>query len=582
MSIKSTISTVISVLCVFCLGLQEVSSHPVPYSRERMSRFLDTIQDNFETRYAPHDWKLAEYGWDLSAEIKKAKENIWLLPNITVADFQRIVRDLVYSTKDYHVGVYFYNTEMATLPFTIKKFGDSYYVTSVQAMACPLKPGDQILEFNGQDVNAEIVAIKKQITSSNPVSDQSQAENYFSFRVGFFGMSVPQGRVRVIYRDTNTGKIKIEKVRWRYYPNLIEEPPYEIKSFKEQDNTDDENTDHMLSMLGRSRKQQMLNPYFSQMEALKKLHGIQSSTLQGHPNEMGNWQGYLPNLGEIVWMGSNRVFNAYIFLDSAGRKIGYIRIPDYNGGPKGTEEFAILISKMENETEALIIDQQGNPGGSAFYMYSLLTLLTDKPMATPHHKIAITQEDVFAALQTLEEIKAFGGSMPNLAESDAMLDGYPATWENMALIEEYCHFIIEEWKEGNYITDPIYLSAIDEVLPHPSGLAYTKPILVLVNELDMSCGDFFPAILQDNGRAKIMGTRTGGAGGFVLQYRFDNPFGIAAISMTGSIAERPIQKKIENLGVTPDVEYQLTVEDLKNNYAPFMDAIQAEVAEMLK
>jgi C-terminal processing protease CtpA/Prc len=106
---------------------------------------------------------------------------------------------------------------------------------------------------------------------------------------------------------------------------------------------------------------------------------------------------------------------------------------------------------------------------------------------------------------------------------------------------------------------------------------------MLINELDFSGGDFCPAILQDNKRAVLFGSRTSGAGGFVTTSTFPNENGIMQFSYTGSLAERPDSLlKIENLGVLPDIAYKLTVEDLQNGYQGYISAINEAIENLFE
>jgi C-terminal processing protease CtpA/Prc len=145
---------------------------------------------------------------------------------------------------------------------------------------------------------------------------------------------------------------------------------------------------------------------------------------------------------------------------------------------------------------------------------------------------------------------------------------------------DYSYKIIQEWAAGRRLTDPLDLYGIDEIVP--TRYKYKKPILVLINELDFSAGDFFPATLQDNGRAKLLGTRTAGAGGYVLRFGFPNLSAIKTFSLTASLAERSDKDPIENLGVTPDVKYEISPEDLEFNYGPYKMKIIENLEEMLK
>jgi C-terminal processing protease CtpA/Prc len=124
------------------------------------------------------------------------------------------------------------------------------------------------------------------------------------------------------------------------------------------------------------------------------------------------------------------------------------------------------------------------------------------------------------------------------------------------------------------------LFGVDYIQPHPQ-YRYTKKLIVLTNELDFSAGDFFPAILQDSGRAIIMGSKTAGAGGYVLSNADRNRVGVMQYTYTGSHALRADGKPLEDNGVTPDVPYGVTPEDLKTRFLGFRIVINAIVSALI-
>src|SRR5262249_41736892 len=98
-------------------------------------------------------------------------------------------------------------------------------------------------------------------------------------------------------------------------------------------------------------------------------------------------------------------------------------------------------------------------------------------------------------------------------------------------------FLLSELNSGRRLTEPTWFFGINKIAPHPLR-RYTKPILVLVDELCFSGADFFPAILQDNRRATVFGVRTAGAGGSVKETQFPNQFNIKSLTYTWTIARR--------------------------------------------
>jgi hypothetical protein len=147
--------------------------------------------------------------------------------------------------------------------------------------------------------------------------------------------------------------------------------------------------------------------------------------------------------------------------------------------------------------------------------------------------------------------------------------GYPITQKFMQLLVKFSRFVLEQFNtRHNRFTEPIWLWGVDDIDPAPKASErYTKPILLLINELDFSGGDFFPTIMQDNHRATTFGVRTAGAGGVVNSHEVENQLGIADFSTTGTLAIRANGQPIENLGVKPDIDYAFTAKDIKTGFA---------------
>jgi C-terminal processing protease CtpA/Prc len=89
---------------------------------------------------------------------------------------------------------------------------------------------------------------------------------------------------------------------------------------------------------------------------------------------------------------------------------------------------------------------------------------------------------------------------------------------------------------------------------------------MMIDELDFSGGDATPAILQDYGRVKLVGVNTAGAGGTVEQFSSKGMFPVS-YSLTTSLMVRPGGRLVENYGVKPDIEFELTAEDVADGFS---------------
>jgi MYXO-CTERM domain-containing protein len=123
---------------------------------------------------------------------------------------------------------------------------------------------------------------------------------------------------------------------------------------------------------------------------------------------------------------------------------------------------------------------------------------------------------------------------------------------------------------GKIISDPL---PEDILMPFAfqegnSALAQKLNIVVLTNEMCASMCDMFAAVMQDNHLAKIVGSRTMGAGGNVVEH-MEAPNSHLTVAQTESLVLRADGTPIENHGVTPDVALNTNASVL-DKYGPVM------------
>lgn len=543
--------------------------------KNRMISNLDLFQNTFEVKYAPAEWKKSFVNWDLYREIENSKAQVLAKPTIKLKDFHRIVKSFFASTRDYHVDVFFHSTEAAALPIEFRSAEGRYFITWISKyLTTPLSIGDEIVQINNTPID-KVVNQFKLDEFGNPESktDQTFAEMYFTLRLGSFGHLVPNGHIILGIKRQGAKNVTNYDFTWDYYPEEISTGP--LRS---------------MIMLGKTNptplkpssfdifKQERLSARYQAIQRARQTYEKDAFEVQECKNEhsydLGDRNGPLPPLGRVIASDFLKTeFRAYMWETPNKKRFGYIRIPHFSLNIQASREFALIINAFEKLTDGLVIDQLNNPGGYLFSMYSLLSMLTPYPLTVPKERITITQDDVREALRF--------SSASEISIDEEFTDGYCVTEEFKQGIIHYFKYIIEEWNAGRSITDPTYCLGVEAIQPNPSS-TYTKPILVLVNELDISCGDYFPAILQDNKRATIFGTRTAGAGGAVVRHSHPNILGIDFYSFTATIAQRKDLNPIENLGIVPDIQYDITARDLQQNYADYVIAVQKAAEGLLK
>lgn len=545
--------------------------------KEEMIADLSTIKHVLDIGYAPKIWKGECSQWNLEKEFEKAKGLILSTPSISLKTFQDTVKNFLATTQDYHVDVLFHSTASSTLPFSIKGAEGRYFIDWIDtqelpASLYPIYVGDELIAFNNQPIAQVIENLKTSCgKNSNALTDQALAEMKLTKREGQMGDAVPQGPITFTIRSSLKGGVRTYQLMWKHHPELISTAPFEWLKIL-----------HFLSPFTHSMPKTPKKMMMSFWHQTRLTNPVREG-------DLGSRKSFVPALGPRLWVHDEEdpseliSWYAYIYETPEGRPIGYVRIPHYAGQERESQAFGELLDFFEENTDALVIDQVHNTGGFVRFQYEMLSMLTASPLKTPKHRLKITQDDVMTAYRLLKVIDRLqaGPKMQDDEEADDEEDRKELDYPRLLFFKAFFEFAIQEWNAGRTLTDPTHLEGVDCINPH-AHYHYTKPILMLINELDFSGGDFVPAILQDNKRALLFGTRTAGAGGFVSVCRFPNNNGIIGFSYTGSIAERPNAQKIENVGVTPDIEYQLTAQDLQEGYPGYISAVNEAVHLLLQ
>ncbi|HTM64608.1 MAG TPA: protease-like activity factor CPAF [Gammaproteobacteria bacterium] len=527
---------------------------------------LYAMKSVYRAEYAPAAWKKTYANYDLDKTFEEAVNAANANPNLTQLEAREILKNFIYAMKDYHTSISFVSTEAASLPLTIKGADDRFFIgyidrSKLSESAFPFHVGDELVSFDGKPVLTAVMEVQNQITENVPATDRALAELSLTNRRAARGIKVPQGPVMLGIKARGSDKVTNIQLIWDYTPEQVS-PRGDVTSLKS--------------------KFKAVKSHFSPMMDVDFALQIDAD----NPYGLGTRKTFTPDLGTKIWESENsNTFYAYIYMNKNKKLIGYLRLPSYHVDDyaKAVADFKAIVSRFESTTDAMVIDQVNNPGGSVFYLYTLASMLSDQPLHTPQHRMSITQAEVLMArkaINVLQSVKTDEDARKVITTLAPDLDGYPVSYELSQFMLSFYRMIVSEWDAGRKLTRPYWIEGVDHI--NPADVHYTRPILLLTNHLDFSGGDFFPTILKDNNRVTILGSRTAGAGGYVNNVQIPNNIGIDAFRVTESIAERINGNPIENLGVTPDIIYEMTAEDYQSNFRPYTTKVQEAVDTLIK
>jgi len=103
----------------------------------------------------------------------------------------------------------------------------------------------------------------------------------------------------------------------------------------------------------------------------------------------------------------------------------------------------------------------------------------------------------------------------------------------------------------------------------PGGVATEIPLVVLVNEGSASASEITAGAIQDHGRALLVGSKTFGKG--TVQTWTPLTMEAGAVKITVARWLTPNERQIDGIGLTPDIEVEITEEDIELELDPQLE-----------
>jgi hypothetical protein len=417
----------------------------------------------------------------------------------------------------------------ATLGFTVNYYDDTLLIDSIDRDALPeseypFQIGDRLLAVDHRSIDRWLDALIPLVAAVNPGVRRSLAANLIVNRNGPLLPFTPQpgARATIKVRRQN-GSVEDYSVEWVVQGTAIAEfAPLRAQMPAPSPGS-------LLSFILAGRR---MPP--GGLSALGE--GFLKPIFQ-LPDDFQQRLGGAP---------SDAFFSG--IYQAGGYRIGFLRVGTFQivNITAALQQLDAEVQYLGQNTDGLILDIMRNDGGDANYQDQVARRFFPTPFKTLAEQIRPTQNVVQAAAEALTAAQQ--ATPPNLDLIDHLQQVYDE--------------LNSAYTKGRRLTRPLLLRNTTALLPPAQDLdgnviAYSKPILLLVDE-NTACGaEAFAAVFQDNRRGPVAGKRTQGVGG-AIGGALGGFFSEATLSVTRTlfVREQPGRRAltyIQNTGVTPDI-----------------------------
>jgi hypothetical protein len=563
------------------IGIALLASLVVPacfgqLTPEQKEQDFDVLAGLYAKNYAPYEWKKQAFGFDLLRtapwleRVRSSKSDL---------EFYEICIEYVSSLQDSHVWFGVPSDFRATLNIGLDIYDGKVLIEAINRTRLPLARfpfviGDEVVSVDGVAVEAVIENLSKFVRQANPRSTRRFAAAYIASRSQAVIPRAPElgESATVVVRRAN-GAEETYTLPWTKTGTPLTVGP--VPSPKR------------TAVRGASRiddadpvpDQEAAPPAYER--AWRKVQQSGVSDSRGLVGYGARNPIYALPAGFLLRQGASAAdFFVSGTYQSAGQRIGYIRIPNYGTlSPAVLTTFEREIAFFQQNTDGLVVDQMRNTGGYLCFGENVVARLTPNEFRPIGYQIRATRAWLLDFYNDLQSARAGGAD----------------TWI-IDLYESLFQQVNQAYSDNRGLTGPVPLCS-PGMTRQPAkdsagrSIAYTKPLLMLIDEFSTSTADSVPAMLQDAGRGILFGMRTNGAGGTNTSF-YTGAYSEGLAGMTLGIMTRkepiatpeyPTGPYIENIGVRPDIEYDyMTRDNLLQQGRPFVAAFTEAIVNAIR
>jgi hypothetical protein len=563
-------------ICLIVLALSGTSLVAQVTPDQRV-KDLETIAALYAKKYGPANWKIQALGvnpFDLTAWVPKVRAAK------TDLEFVEVLQQYVASFQDTHSALTMQANFSATLGIHTDLYDGKLLIDLVDRTALPLArfpfvAGDELVSIDGRPAMDILNELAKLNAWGNPRATLRYAAQRVTRRFqGTVPRAVDVPEESKIEVRRASGDLETYTVKWTKTGFPIRRlggvgTPFFSAAEGEPEVLPSDSADDVIpewrKVLAQRRRASVRLPEMRKagiVEEQEDGRRLEERAVLNYGSLSPVWAlptGFLRRLGTRP---TDRFFTGTYM--SEGKRIGYLRVPNFDGFSNAQlNQLSAEINFFNANTDGLVVDVMRNPGGNVCSVLDVAQFLVPGQVKELPFSFRPDLGFILYESELITLLKSLGAPQYVLDLEQFFLDT-----------------LLTAYNEQRGMTGELYLCTYEGKITSPLN-AYSKPLVLMIDDFSTSAGHLFPATMQDNKRGKLVGYRSNGAGGSVVEYSA-GWYSETSTSVTESLMLRleereypglPKSRFIENVGVRPDVELDyMTRLNLLSNGRDFVAA----------